>query len=44
MVRRYEAAAKSYERLGMPEKAEEMRHKKQKATVILLDLNALILN
>ena len=42
MVGRYEEAARLYEKLGMPEKAGEMRRKKRKVMVIRLDLNALI--
>ena len=41
-VGRYEEAARLYEKLGMLEKAGEMRRKKREATVVRLDLNALI--
>jgi len=39
-VGRYEEAARIYEKLGMPEKAGEMRRKKRE--IVALDLNALI--
>jgi len=41
-VGRYEEAARLYEKLGMLEKAGEMRRKEREATVVHLDLNALI--